>query len=199
MSFPCFSSYLYLISHTTTSSLLPLSPLIVFHDGKRSFGVMGAPIQRSNAKNSINNLKRFIGRKFSEPGIQEELQFCNFKCKALENDEIGIVVTHDGEELVVTPTFAMGMLLSAIVRFTEAYTTKRSPQLVCTVPGYYTDRQRRALFDAAEMGGVHLLAVINEATAAALDYGIYKSAKGLFDATKPTVTMVSFLIILFML
>jgi heat shock protein 4 len=165
-------------------------PLIVFNEGRRFFGVMGAPIERTNAKNTIKNLKRLIGRKFSEAMVQEELEkFCDFECRQLENDEIGIVVKHEGSELVVSPVFAMGMFLASVVRFTEAYTGKRQPQLVCTVPGFFTDRQRRAMFDAAEMGGCHLLAVLNEATAAALDYGIYKSAKGLFDPTTPTVTM----------
>ena len=162
----------------------------MFNEGRRFFGVMGAPIERTNAKNTIKNLKRLIGRKFSEAIVQEELEkFCDFECRQLENDEIGIVVQHEGSELVVSPVFAMGMFLASVVRFTEAYTGKRQPQLVCTVPGYFTDRQRRAMFDAAEMGGCHLLAVINDATAAALDYGIYKSAKGLFDATTPSVTM----------
>jgi heat shock protein 4 len=65
--------------------------------------------------------------------------------------------------------------------------------VVISVPGYFTDAQRRALLDAADIAGLHCLRLINENTAgtsfwlrpwlnslniyssAALGYGIVKS------------------------
>src|SRR6185295_9620257 len=41
-----------------------------------------------------------------------------------------------------------------------------------TVPAYFTDRQRRATEDAAELAGLRVRRLINEPTAAALAYGI---------------------------
>jgi len=43
---------------------------------------------------------------------------------------------------------------------------------VITVPGYYDNERRRMLLDAAELGGVNVIQLVHENTAAALMYGI---------------------------
>lgn len=44
--------------------------------------------------NTVTEVKRVIGRKFSEPGVQEDLKsLLNFRAKALPDDEIGIDVS----------------------------------------------------------------------------------------------------------
>ncbi|KAJ3557352.1 hypothetical protein NP233_g11763 [Leucocoprinus birnbaumii] len=45
----------------------------------------------------------------------------------------------------------------------------------CSVPGWYTDIQRRALLDAAAIANLNVLHIINDTTATALGYGITKS------------------------
>jgi len=47
--------------------------------------------------------------------------------------------------------------------------------LVITVPGWYTDIQRCALIDAANIASLNCLRLINDSTAVALGYGITKS------------------------
>lgn len=47
--------------------------------------------------------------------------------------------------------------------------------IVITVPGWFTDIQRRALLDAAQIAGLNCLRLINDTTAVALGYGITKS------------------------
>lgn len=47
--------------------------------------------------------------------------------------------------------------------------------IVITVPGWFTDVQRRALLDAAQIAGLNCLRLINDTTAVALGYGITKS------------------------
>lgn len=42
------------------------------------------------------------------------------------------------------------------------------------VPSYFTDAERRALFDAAQIAGLNVLRLLNETAATALNYGIYK-------------------------
>lgn len=46
--------------------------------------------------------------------------------------------------------------------------------VVIAVPGWYTDVQRRALYDAAQIAGLNALRLINDTTAIALGYGITK-------------------------
>jgi len=47
---------------------------------------------------------------------------------------------------------------------------------VITVPAFFSDVQRTSTIDAAKMAGINTLAIINEPTAAALAYGIYKGS-----------------------
>jgi heat shock protein 4 len=47
--------------------------------------------------------------------------------------------------------------------------------VVIAVPGWYTDVQRRAVIDAAQITGLNPLRIINDTTAVALGYGITKS------------------------
>lgn len=47
--------------------------------------------------------------------------------------------------------------------------------LVIAVPGWYTEVQRRAVIDAAQIAGLNVLRLINDTTAVALGYGITKS------------------------
>ncbi|KAM3586488.1 adenyl-nucleotide exchange factor sse1, variant 2 [Umbelopsis sp. WA50703] len=46
---------------------------------------------------------------------------------------------------------------------------------VITVPGWFTDVQRRAVLDAAEIAGLNCLRLVNDLTATALGYGITKT------------------------
>ncbi|MEL7939143.1 Fe-S protein assembly chaperone HscA [Pseudomonas delhiensis] len=49
---------------------------------------------------------------------------------------------------------------------------------VITVPAYFDDAQRQATKDAARLAGLHVLRLLNEPTAAAVAYGLDKSAEG---------------------
>ena len=43
--------------------------------------------------NTVTQIKRLIGRKFSEPGVAEDIEtHLNYKIRQLPNDEIGIEV-----------------------------------------------------------------------------------------------------------
>merc|ERR1719424_2266198 len=47
--------------------------------------------------------------------------------------------------------------------------------VVLAVPAYFTDVERRAVLDAANIAGLNCLRLMNDTTAAALSYGIYKT------------------------
>lgn len=61
--------------------------------------------------------------------------------------------------------------------------------VVIAVPGWYTDVQRRAVLDAAEIASLHPLRLINETTATALGYGITKTDLPSPEENKPRVVV----------
>jgi molecular chaperone DnaK len=64
------------------------------------------------------------------------------------------------------------MLLGYLVRCAEAALKEKIDRAVITVPAYFTDTQRRATARAGELAGLRVERIINEPTAAALDYGL---------------------------
>jgi heat shock protein 4 len=84
-------------------------------------------------------------------------------------------------------TQVLGMLYTKMRQIVDL--NQRGVQTVDTVvsvPCYFTDAQRRAVKDAATIGGLNCLRVFNDGTAAALSYGIFKGAKKEFPEDKPT-------------
>ncbi len=67
--------------------------------------------------------------------------------------------------------------LQKLKRDAETYLGEPVTQAVITVPAYFDDAQRTATKEAGEIAGLEVLRIINEPTAAALAYGLDKSAK----------------------
>lgn len=70
------------------------------------------------------------------------------------------------------PEEIQAMLLRYLVGCAETYLNEKINRAVITVPAYFTDVQRRATAKAGELAGLHVERIINEPTAAALDYGL---------------------------
>jgi molecular chaperone DnaK len=70
------------------------------------------------------------------------------------------------------PEEIQAMLLRYLVRCAEESLNEKIDRAVITVPAYFTDVQRRATARAGELAGLHVERIINEPTAAALDYGL---------------------------
>ncbi|MDR1587704.1 MAG: Hsp70 family protein [Treponema sp.] len=86
-------------------------------------------------------------------------------------------LTGSGEKLKAhgreyAPEEIQAMLLSYLVRCAETFLKEKIDRAVITVPAYFTDVQRRATAKAGELAGLHVERIINEPTAAALDYGL---------------------------
>jgi molecular chaperone DnaK len=76
-----------------------------------------------------------------------------------------------------TPQQISAFILQKIKRDSEAYLGEEVKKAVITVPAYFNDNQRTATKDAGEIAGLEVIRIINEPTAAALAYGLDKSAK----------------------
>ncbi|MGP8321028.1 MAG: Hsp70 family protein [Methanosarcinaceae archaeon] len=84
-------------------------------------------------------------------------------------------------------------IFKKLVDDAEMQVGKRFTDSVISVPANYSDSQRQAIKDAAEIAGLNVLRIINEPTAAALAYGIrenrdrrvlvYDFGGGTFDVT----------------
>ena len=81
-------------------------------------------------------------------------------------------VTLNGKEY--TPQQVSAMILQKLKADAEAYLGETVTDAVITVPAYFNDSQRQATKDAGTIAGLNVRRIINEPTAAALDYGVDK-------------------------
>ena len=99
-------------------------------------------------------------------------------------------LSYNDETVCLSATQVMGALLTKckqVVQFNNP--TATSVDMVISVPPYFTDAQRRAVQDAAKIAQVNCLRLLNEGTAAALSYGIFKGAKKEFPEEKQTLCL----------
>jgi heat shock protein 4 len=177
--------------------------MVGFNDS-RSMGE-GAQIQaNSNFRNTIKFMKQFIGIPFEDPRAQSEMSRVPFTCVPVKHasggpDSIGVKVTLNSEETVLPIENVAGIFfkhMGTIVAERNAETSTADVKdlfptdWVITIPGFYTDAQRRALLagcQTVKMDGVQRL--MHEHTATALAFGIFKDIRKEFTKDKPTKVM----------
>ncbi|RHY33926.1 hypothetical protein DYB32_001323 [Aphanomyces invadans] len=145
---------------------------------------------RTNYKNTATDVKRLIGRKFSAPDVQEEIKNYGFKCVELPSGQVGIVLNYNDNPVTYTCEQVVAMMLNKLQNIAAVANENVRPAYgVLSCPGYFTDVQRRAMLNASKIAGLNCLRLMNEHTAVALGYGIYKSVRNLFHETNPEHVM----------
>ena len=70
-----------------------------------------------------------------------------------------------------SPEDIQAFIIKYLIECAEEYTGDTVTDAVITVPAYFTDIQRKQTITAGKLAGVNIKRIINEPTAAALDYG----------------------------
>ncbi|CDW59396.1 heat shock 70 kDa protein 4 [Trichuris trichiura] len=140
----------------------------------RSIGTSAWQKVLTNLKNSVFSFKNLIGRKFNDPVVQAEKNWLPYELVQLPNNRIGIKVQHAGSIRTLLPEQVLAAQLEKLKEITEAYLKAKVTDCVIGVPSFWTDAQRRALLDACSIADIGCLKLLNETTAVALTYGIYK-------------------------
>uniref|UniRef100_A0A4W2FEK9 Heat shock 70 kDa protein 4 n=2 Tax=Bos TaxID=9903 RepID=A0A4W2FEK9_BOBOX len=147
---------------------------ISFGPKNRSIGAAAKSQVISNAKNTVQGFKRFHGRAFSDPFVEAEKSKLAYDIVQLPTGLTGIKVKYMEEERSFTTEQVTAMLLSKLKETAESVLKKPVVDCVVSVPCFYTDAERRSVMDATQIAGLNCLRLMNETTAVALAYGIYK-------------------------
>lgn len=138
--------------------------------GERTVGQVARRQGVTNPENTIFSVKRFIGRKFSEPTVQRDKELTPYKLVGAPNGDVRVMM--GGREYA--PPEVSAMVLQKLKADAEAYLGETVLQAVITVPAYFNDSQRQATKDAGKIAGLEVLRIVNEPTASALAYGLDK-------------------------
>ena len=150
---------------------------VAFTETERLVGD-GAKNQVSvNPTNTIWDAKRLIGRKFSDPTVQNDIKNWPFKV-VNKGDKPYFEVEFKGETKQYAPEEISSMVLGKMKSIAEDYLGHPVTDAVITVPAYFNDSQRQATKDAGTIAGLTVRRIINEPTAAAIAYGLDKKSEG---------------------
>ncbi|XP_066997592.2 heat shock 70 kDa protein 4L [Anabrus simplex] len=154
---------------------LRATPSCVAFSGKnRLVGVAAKNQMVTNMKNTICGFKRLLGRTYNDQYIHPPLKDRPYRVEKLANNGIGIRVNYLDEEIVFTPQQITAMLFTKLKDIAETALKAKVNDCVISVPSFFTNIERKALLDAATIAGLNVLRLMNETTATALAYGIYK-------------------------
>ena len=138
--------------------------------GERLAGLLAKRQGVTNPKNTIYQIKRFIGHNFDEANVQKDKSSVPFEMQKATNGGIEVKM---GDKWY-RPEEVSAMILQKIKADAEARLGETITEAVITVPAYFNDAQRQATKDAGKIAGLDVKRIINEPTAAALAYGFNK-------------------------
>lgn len=141
-------------------------------EGERLIGQAAKGQVTSNVKRTIYDIKRFMGRKFNDDGVQKEISGLGYKVVSGSSGNPEVVIDVGGKTSNYTPEQISAMILGYMKETAEAFLGKKVSRAVITVPAYFNDAQRQATKDAGTIAGLTVERIINEPTAAALAYGL---------------------------
>ncbi|KAG6620007.1 hsp70-like protein [Phytophthora cinnamomi] len=147
---------------------------VAFTSSERLIGDAAKNQVAMNAHNTVFDVKRLIGRKFTDAEVQSDIKHWPFKVVRGPENKPQVVVRFKGETKTFQPEEISSMVLVKMREIAEAYIGKQVKNAVVTVPAYFNDSQRQATKDAGAIAGLNVLRIINEPTAAAIAYGLDK-------------------------
>ncbi|CAL5184224.1 unnamed protein product [Lathyrus oleraceus] len=147
---------------------------VAFTQNQRLIGDAAKNQAAANPQNTVFDAKRLIGRKFSDPIIQDDILLWPFKVIAGDNDKPMIMVKYKDQEKQLYAEEVSSMILTKMREIAETYLKSNVKNAVVTVPAYFNDAQRKSTIDAGVIAGLNVMRVMNEPTAAAVAYGLDK-------------------------
>ncbi|HEY4526962.1 MAG TPA: molecular chaperone DnaK [Candidatus Paceibacterota bacterium] len=146
----------------TTPSVVAISKT-----GERLVGLLARRQGVTNPKNTIYQIKRFIGHSFDEKNVAKDRDSVPFEMQKGATGGIEVKMADKWNR----PEEISAMILQKLKQDAEAKLGETITEAVITVPAYFNDSQRQATRDAGKIAGLEVKRIINEPTAAALAYG----------------------------
>ena len=154
--------------------------VVSIRDGERLFGNPALATSVKFPHKAFQYIPTIVGKKLSHPIVklyQERFPFHKLK----EDEETGqLIFTHD-EAGDFSAEEILAMLLENARETAETFAGQEMKGAVITVPPFFSQAERRAVMRAANMIGLNVLQLMNDNTAVALNYGIFR--RKYFNAT----------------
>uniref|UniRef100_A0A665U3C3 Hypoxia up-regulated protein 1 n=1 Tax=Echeneis naucrates TaxID=173247 RepID=A0A665U3C3_ECHNA len=147
--------------------------VVCLKENERLFGDSALGMSVKNPKTVFRHLQSILGKKYKNP--QVALYQKQFPEHQLQEDPVrGTVYFKNSGELQFTPEELLGMMLNYSRGLAQDFAEQSIKDAVITVPAFFNQAERRAVLLAAQMAGLKVLQLINDNTAVALNYGVFR-------------------------
>lgn len=147
---------------------------VAFTPEERLIGDAAKNQASSNVDNTVFDIKRLIGLKYTDKTVQKEIKHLPYKIDKKDGKPV-VLVQYNDDTKTFSPEEISGMILGKMKSIAEEYLGQKVTHAVVTVPAYFNDAQRQATKDAGTIAGLNVLRIVNEPTAAAIAYGLDKT------------------------
>ncbi|XP_008163812.2 hypoxia up-regulated protein 1 isoform X2 [Chrysemys picta bellii] len=150
------------------------TPVIVaLKENERLFGDSAMGMSIKNPKIALRYFQDLLGKHIDNP--QVTLYRWRFPQHELVKDERRqTVIFKLSHEMQYSPEEILGMVLNYSRGLAEEFAEQPVKDAVITVPVYFNQAERRAVLHAAQMADLKVLQLINDNTAVALNYGVFR-------------------------
>lgn len=169
-------------------SLRSTPSYVAFGEKARTMGVAAKSAQNTQARRTFYGFKKLLGRKVGDPRVTEEMARVPFELTQGEGGRVVYALNYGGKDVQLTSEQITAALFTKLKDIGENALGTKVNDVVISCPSYFTDAERRALLDSAKMSGLNVLRLMNDTTATALAYGIYK--QDLPETDKPARNVV---------
>ncbi|EYC35969.1 hypothetical protein Y032_0953g3192 [Ancylostoma ceylanicum] len=146
--------------------------ILVIRNNERLFAEAAAAIATKYPQSGYQYILSLLAKQKGDPSV--ELYQKRFPFSAFTFDEVRNTVVFPSGDATYNVETLLAMVLWSAKEDTEAFAGQRVKDCVITVPIFFNQAERRALMAAADIAGLNLLQLINDGSAAALNYGVFR-------------------------
>ncbi|XP_040004525.1 heat shock 70 kDa protein 14 [Xiphias gladius] len=145
--------------------------VVAYRDTEQIVGIAAKQGRVRNAANTVVKVKQVLGRSFDDPETQTHK--AETKCRVVSRDEKPYYEITAGEHPeYIAPEDVAKLVFHKMKETAQSALGSDVTEAVITVPFEFAHAQKRALREAAEAAGFHVLRLIHEPAAALLAYNI---------------------------
>ncbi|EHB08794.1 Hypoxia up-regulated protein 1 [Heterocephalus glaber] len=146
---------------------------VTLKENERFFGDSAASMAIKNPKATLRYFQHLLGKQANNPHVA--LYQARFPEHELSFDPQRQTVRFQiSPQLQFSPEEVLGMVLNYSRSLAEDFAEQPIKDAVITVPAFFNQAERRAVLQAARIAGLKVLQLINDNTATALSYGVFR-------------------------
>ncbi|KAF9432190.1 hypothetical protein BGZ76_011142, partial [Entomortierella beljakovae] len=166
---PDLSERYKVLAHQEARIIIP--SIVAFTNNGTLVGERARDQYVSNPTNTIMDVRRFLGRRFNDPIVQDAIQHSQLNIKETKNGFLAIEVEINNERKLVSPEEITAVLFKEIKEWSKAtFTSKEDLVATVSIPDNTNDHQTRAVKDAGTIAGLTIWRVQTAARAAVYAY-----------------------------